>query len=69
MNGWRSVRSGAIAGAASVLAFTLIHDLWISDIWSMFVVMGVAGVLCGICLAWSYAVVVERPSLGSWVGY
>lgn len=69
VNVWRYVRSGAVAGAISVFTFTLIHYLVISNIWSMLIIMMIAGVLCGSCLAWSYAVVVERPSAGSWIGY
>lgn len=64
-----ATRSGAVAGAVSVLVFTIVHDLLISDIWFSLGMMLVAGVLCGLCVGWSYAVVVTKPSLGSWLRY
>lgn len=64
-----SLASGGIAGFMSVLAFTWIHDLFISDIWGMLPIMGVAGVVCGLSLAWSYSAVVQVPSPGSWIAY
>jgi hypothetical protein len=65
----RFTRSGALAGAFSVVAFTIIHDLFISDIWYMLMLMIVAGVLCGLCLGWTYALLFPKPSAGSWLGY
>lgn len=63
------LRSGAIAGALSAISFAFIHALVISNIWSSIAFMMGAGALCGLCLAWSYAVVVTRPSIGSWIRY
>lgn len=63
------MRSGVVAGAASALAFTLVHDLFISDIWDMLIVMLVAGAVCGLCLGWTYGRLVEAPSIGGWLGY
>jgi hypothetical protein len=63
------LRSGAIAGLGSVVVFTWVHDLFISDIWAMLPVMAVAGVVCGVCLTWSYRALVPGPSLRSWAGY
>jgi hypothetical protein len=63
------LRSGALAGLVSVVVFTWIHDLFISDIWEMLPVMAVAGAVCGVCLAWSYRTLVPRPSPRSWAGY
>lgn len=62
-------RSGALAGAVSVLAFATVHDWLISDIWSMALIMLVAGALCGALVGWSYGRLVPEPSLGSWLGY
>jgi hypothetical protein len=62
-------RSGAVAGAASTLVFTWVHDLVISDIWAMLAPMLVAGVACGASLAWSYRRVAARPSVAGWLGY
>jgi hypothetical protein len=63
------VRSGALAGFASIVAFTAIHGALISDIWAMLVPMLVAGALCGLCVAWAYTVLVRDPSVGSWLRY
>lgn len=63
------LRSGAIAGLVSVVVFTWVHDLFISDIWEMLPVMAVAGAICGVCLTWSYRTLVPRPSPRSWAGY
>lgn len=61
--------TGAIAGAVSTLVFTVIHDIFISDIWSMLVIMLIAGAVCGLCIGWSYGLLVPEPSLASWLGY
>jgi hypothetical protein len=68
-NTLRYARSGAVAGAISALAFTTVHGLLISDIWFSAVAMIAAGALSGGCIAWSYALLVRAPSLGSWVRY
>jgi hypothetical protein len=65
----RYARSGAIAGAVSVFVFTVVHYYTISNIWNMFVIMAVAGALCGACLGWSYAYVVELPNVRNWFAY
>jgi hypothetical protein len=59
--------SGAIAGAASAFVFVVIHDIFISNIWSSIVLMMVAGALCGLCLGWTYGLMFDSASLGSWV--
>ena len=61
--------TGAVAGVVSTFVFTIVHDLFISNIWSMFVMMAVTGALCGACLSWSYGLLVKRPSLRSWLVY
>jgi hypothetical protein len=58
-----------VAGVASTVAFTSIHDLFISDIWHTLPIMAVAGALCGLCLAWSYSLLREQPSILGWLGY
>jgi hypothetical protein len=63
------LRSGATAGLVSVVVFTWVHDLFISDIWEMLPVMAMAGAICGVCLTWSYRTLVPRPSPRSWAGY
>jgi hypothetical protein len=69
MNIWAYIRSGAVAGAASAFAFALIHDVFISDIWFSLLIMMVAGAVCGVCVGWSYGLLVEKPSVGSWLRY
>jgi hypothetical protein len=65
----RCAGSGAVAGATSTLVFTVVHDIFISDIWFSLLPMLVAGALCGLCLGWSYALLVSTPSVGSWLRY
>ena len=66
---WACLRSGAVAGAASAFTFAIIHHLFISDIWFSVVIMMVAGAICGLCIGWSYALLVANPSVGSWLQY
>ena len=47
----------------------IVHDLLISDIWFSFIAMMIAGAACGLCLAWTYALVVDQPSALSWIRY
>lgn len=62
-------RSGAAAGAGSALTFTVVHDLFISDIWAMLLPMLVAGAVCGACLGWSYRRLAVRPTVPGWLRY
>jgi hypothetical protein len=61
--------AGAIAGTASALVFTILHGLMISSIWFMLIPMLLAGALCGVMISWSYALVVDKPSVAAWLGY
>jgi hypothetical protein len=63
------VRSGVLAGLVSVVAFTAIHQVLISDIWFSLVPMLVAGALCGAMVAWTWALLIATPSAGSWIRY
>jgi hypothetical protein len=63
------VRSGVLAGLVSVVAFTAIHQVLISDIWFSLVPMLVAGALCGALVAWTWVLLVATPSVGSWIRY
>ena len=65
----RFALSGAFAGAASAFVFTIVHDIFISDIWFMLTPMLVAGALCGALVSWSYGLLVAATSLRSWLGY
>lgn len=65
----RFVASGALAGALSVIIFTIVHHVLISSIWFAIVAMLIAGVVSGACLAWSYVLAVRGPTLRSWLQY
>ena len=65
----RFVLVGAFAGALSALVFTIVHQLIISSIWFAVVSMLVAGAVSGVCLAWSYAVVVNHKNVRTWLTY
>ena len=61
-----SMAHGAISGGATVLVFTFVHDLWISDIWFNVGPMVLSGALCGIAIVWSYNTAVSSGSMGRW---
>ena len=63
------LRSGIVAGVASAVVFTVVHDLFISDIWAMLIIMTVAGAICGLCIGWTYGRLFEAPSIGNWLNY
>lgn len=63
------IRSGAVAGAISAFAFAIIHHIFISDIWFSLIMMMAAGALCGLCIAWSYGLLVDAPSISNWAHY
>jgi hypothetical protein len=65
----RHLRTGALAGAASALAFTALHHVLISDIWFSLVPMLIAGAICGLCVAWSHGRLYRPPSVASWLRY
>jgi len=69
MNTATYIRSGAIAGIISVLIFTLVHQLLISNIWATLPMMAVAGAICGIAVAWTYARLFATPSITTWIAY
>jgi uncharacterized membrane protein YuzA (DUF378 family) len=62
----RLLASGAVAGAASAIAFTALHHILISDIWFSLPLMVAAGALSGLCLAWTYQVLFEAPTPARW---
>lgn len=61
--------AGAMAGIISTLTFIIIHDIFISDIWGMTGIMLFAGALCGLCVGWSYSLLVEDHTIGRWLSY
>ena len=65
----RFIGSGALAGAISAFSFTGLHQLLINPIWFALPAMLVAGAICGICLAWSYTLLVPTAAVGTWLRY
>ena len=63
------LRSGTIAGLVSALIFTIVHQIFISDIWFSIPIMLIAGALCGPSLGWSYGVLVSVPTFKNWLAY
>ncbi len=61
--------TAAGVGAVLVLAFTVAHGVFISDIWFNVGPMVVAGALSGLAIAWSYRRGVRRHSTAAWFGY
>ena len=53
----------------SAFVFLLIHDIFISDIWFSLLMMLVAGTVCGLCVSWSYGLLVAVSSVRSWLLY
>lgn len=60
---------GAAAGGLTVLGFTTLHDIIISDIWFNLMPMLIAGVICGLSLAWSYRSTAGGRPAARWYGY
>lgn len=60
---------GAFAGSLATLAFTVVHQFMISNIWFMFIPMLIAGALSGIAIVWSYNLMVPHPSIQTWARY
>lgn len=56
-------------GAAAVLAFVIIHDILIVDIWFNAIPMIVAGALCGLCVVWSYRTGIAGHSTRAWLSF
>ena len=67
--GLRFLISGAIAAVISTIIFTVIHDLFISDIWFSLVMMSIAAVACGVCLSWSYIFLFKLATVKTWIQY
>jgi hypothetical protein len=64
-----AVTDGAVAGVASALVFTIVHQILILDIWFALLPMLIAGAGCGMYLAWIYARMVKRTTLQTWFVY
>ena len=60
---------GALSGVVVVFGFTVVHDLFISDIWFNLGPMLFAGALCGFCIVWSYLKGLAVHSTAAWFRY
>ena len=63
------VFSGAISGILSTFVFTIIHHIFIVNIWFSFPIMAVAGIICGIGISVSYKLLFDSPTISSWLKY
>lgn len=61
--------TGVVAGLVSPVVFAALHALFISDIWFSLAPMLLAGALCGLCVAWTFALLVPEPTAGGWIRY
>jgi hypothetical protein len=61
--------SGVLSGGLAVVAFAVIHDLWIADIWFNIGPMVLSGALCGWSIVLSYQKTTTIHSWGRWAGY
>lgn len=66
---WSYIRSGAVAGIISTLIFTIAHHIFIANIWFSFPLMAVAGIICGVLIAWSYELLFNISSAATWAKY
>lgn len=60
---------GALIGVVVVFGFTVVHSVFISDIWFNVGPMMFAGALCGFCVVWSYQKGVADHSTAAWFQY
>ncbi len=60
---------GALSGVVVVFGFTVVHDVFISDIWFNVGPMLFAGALCGFCIVWSYRKGLADHSTAAWFRY
>lgn len=60
---------GALTGVVVVYGFTVVHNVFISDIWFNLGPMMFAGALCGFCIVWSYQKGVADHSTAAWFRY
>ena len=61
------IKSGAVAGVVSTLIFTIVHHIFIANIWFSFPFMALAGAASGVCIAWTYGLIFHSKSLLAWL--
>jgi hypothetical protein len=60
---------GSLSGLVVVLVFTVLHNMFILDIWFNIGPMLFAGALCGFCIVWSYRKGIADHSTTAWFRY
>ncbi len=60
---------GTLIGVVVVFGFTILHDLFIVDIWWNIGPMLGAGAVCGFSVVWSYRRTVAKHSTAAWIRY
>ncbi len=60
------LRAGAFAGVLTTLIFTIVHHIFIINIWDSFFVMAVAGLISGVSIASSFGLLFSEPTLRNW---
>lgn len=58
-----------LVGVVVVLGFTILHDVFIVDIWWNLGPMLFSGAVCGFSVGWSYRRAVAEHSTRAWFGY
>ena len=61
------IKAGAAAGIAATLIFTIIHHIFIANIWFSFPIMAIAGAASGVCIAWTYGLLFQELFLANWL--
>lgn len=61
--------TGALSGFVSTFLFTVVHHIFISNIWFSFIFMAGAGVLSGFLLAMGYGILFRSYTSFNWFSY
>ena len=61
--------TGALSGFVSTFLFTVVHQIFISNIWFSFVFMAGAGILSGFLIAMSFGILFRSCTSFSWFSY
>jgi len=61
--------TGALSGFVSTFLFTVVHQIFISNIWFSFVFMAVAGILSGFLIAMGFGILFRSYTSYSWFSY
>jgi hypothetical protein len=61
--------TGALSGFVSTFLFTVVHQIFISNIWFSFVFMAGAGILSGFLIAMGFGILFRSYTSFSWFSY